>query len=181
MQNYFKNYKNILFYLTTFFVFYILSKADIGIISSPFSYAIYFSLLFCGINVLPLSVSFLLANLINGINIQNLTSIFSVVLFALLVCLIYKKTKKQFNIIVFCGVCFLSALPKVYFSYINQTNLLFCFVSIFVGIAFMLCCINISSSIHSRGLNTKLTLDEYICSCVVLVVFCNNFNFVYLS
>ncbi len=170
MVNLKQNYKKIIFYIFCLLLFFVLSRANIGVIVSPFSYAIFFALVFCGVNVLPLSVAYFVANILNGVGISNLVCISSVILFLNLLVLVYKKTNKEYNVIWFSIVMFFSALPLVYFDYVSKSNLLFSFVSIFVGIAFFLCCVNALSSFYNRGLNTKFTLDESICFCVIIAV-----------
>lgn len=170
MQKIKQNYKQILCYILCGLIFFLLSHADIGQIKSPFSYALFFSLLFCGAKVLPLSAVYVLAMLPSGITIQNISCIASVVLIAYVVQLIYHKTNKPKNVIVYCVLAVISALPNIYFAYENNLNILLSAVSILIGVAFLLGSANILSGVFERGVNTKLTLDESICAGIVVVV-----------
>ena len=190
MQTLKQNYKKFFCYLLAGLIFFLLKEANIGLIASPFSYALYFSLLFCGAKMLPLSVVFLLAMLPNGLTLQNASHSVMVVLLGGLVQLIYLKKDSAKSIITYCIFCILSSAPLIYFSYINNSNLLLVCVSVLIGVAFLLGSANVLSSIFERGINTKLTLDESICAGIVVVVlgiglaslnFYNNFVLLFLG
>ncbi len=190
MQSLKKNYKQIICYCLAGLCFFLLKQAHIGQITSPFSYALYFALLFCGAKTLPLSLMFVMAMLPNGINIENLAHLTSVVLLGSLVQLIYIKKGSAKNVIVYCVFCVLSAVPLVYFAYANNLNLLLECVSVLIGVAFLLSSVNVLSSLFERGINTKLTLDESICAGILIVVmgiglasfnFYNNFMLMFVG
>ena len=170
MQKIKENYKQIILYLVSIILFWLLAKADIGSVSSPFAYALFFALLFCGAKPIPLTLCYILALIPHSLNLHSAACVLSVVIVANILSLIYVKTGKQKNIVAYCVCCVISALPTIYVAYVNHLNLLLSCVSVFIGLAFLLCCANVLGSVFTRGLNTKLTLDESICAGIIIVV-----------
>ena len=170
MQRIKENYKQILCYILSVAIFYLLNNANIGNVVSPFAYALFFSLLFCGAKALPLSLCYAVAIIPSALTMQNIICCVCVILIANVISLYYSKTQKPKNVIAYCVACVLSVAVTIYFAYINQQNILLSCVSILLGLAFLLSSVNVLSNIFNRGINTKLTLDESICAGIIIVV-----------
>ncbi len=165
-----QNYKSIIKYFLCFLAFLFLCKANIGSVQSPFAYALFFALMWCGFKIVPLTVLFSVASLVNGVGTINIVNVCCVIFVGLLVSLIHFKFKKPFTIVLLTVYLIISQAGYLTATYLLNGNVVFGVVSVCLGVAFFLSSANFLSAITTRGLNHKLTLDESICAGVFLCV-----------
>lgn len=163
-------------YLFYFFLFYIMSKANINGYIYPFSFGILFALMWCNNKVLILAPLYILASFLGTFDPFSLYSAIATSAVMLITYGIHFKFKirmKYWQIGIYALV---SQACFVCLSIFKGAGIISVVLSIVLGILFMAACIKIFEAITLKGFAYKLTVDEIICAGIVLIGFSNGLS-----
>lgn len=161
-------------YLVFLGLFYVVSLAKINGLFNPFTFGIFFALLWCNQNILVLSAEFLLAGYLSNFSIYGLLEN---AIFVVLILIIYgihykiKKPMKYINILIYALI---ANIPKVFIEiYFLKSNIYITFIELLFGLIFTFSTMKFFESICIRGVGGKLTVLEKICAFAFgISVFC---------
>jgi len=163
------NYKKELLLYTIFFVIMlILSRAKILEIKMLFAPAFAFSLVYLRKNVFVIALSLVVCFLINELSFISLIVSLSFVSPLILLFLIYKIINKNPSFVATILFFIIGCAGYLYFNIFNATTIIITIVCVVVSIMFLYLTKQVFNALFTRGLQTRLTLDENIC----LAIFC---------
>lgn len=155
-------------YILFFAIFYLLFKAQINNIINPFSFGMFFALVWCNQNILILTPLYIGASYLSNFLMIDL---YSAIFMSVLMCLIYgvhlkiKKPIKPMYMLLYSLICLsFGVFLKIY----NGVQVWIVFVELVFGLLYMFCTMKVLESISVRGLVKKFTLIQVICGGFVL-------------
>ena len=168
-------------YLIFFLMFYIAFKSNINSMIFPFSFGIFFALIWCNQNIFGVSFGYVLASYLASFSIYSLLastffcSIFAVIYF------IHYKVKVPFKYIhLFLYAC-LSYAPKIFIQlYFFNENIYVIVLEFVLGILFMFACIKLFEAFCIRGVCGRFTSLEIICFVIFAIVLSAGLSTIYL-
>lgn len=156
-------------YFIYLLIFYILFKAKINDTINPFTFGVYFALIWCNQNILALSSLYIGASYISNFNLFDL---YSAIFMCVVMCIIYgihyklKKPIKPMLMLVYALICsFLNVFLKIY----SGQEIWIVFVELVFGLLYMFSCMKIFESVVVRGFSKRLTMSQVICLSMFLV------------
>ncbi len=161
-------------YLLFFGLFFVADIAKIGGLFNPFTFGIFFALLWCNQNVFVLGIEFLVAGFLSSFSYYVLIEN---AIFMIIVLIIYgihykiKKPIKHLNIIIY-GL--IANIPKLFIEiYYLKSNIYVLFVELVFGLLYAFSTMKFFESLCVRGVGGKLTVLEQICAFVFgMSIFC---------
>lgn len=159
-----------------FFMMFICNHIKIGNYVLPFSFGIYFSLLWCDENIWLLSILYLISNLLSFFSFQSFFIALIGVIFTIAIICIHKKLKKPIKLWLLNIYAIIFELPTFYLYYKIPELLVSNIIGIFLGLIFLICTINIFKYIFLRGVALRLTIDEIVSLGTILMVISIGFN-----
>lgn len=164
------NVKLIVEILIFFFLMFICNHIKVGNYVLPFSFAIYFSLIWCDENVWVLSGLFLLSNILTFFSLPYFCICLIGVVFTIGVVYLHKKFKKPIKIWLLVIYSIIFELPTFYLYFKTPELIVSNVIGIFLGVIFLICTINVFKYIFLRGVALRLTIDEIISLGAILMV-----------
>lgn len=164
------NMKLVVETLVFFFLMFICNHIKIGLYVLPFSFGIYFSLIWCDENVWLLSLLYLLANVLTFFSLPSLFVCLIGIVFIIGVVYLHKKIKKPIKLWLLNIYAIIFELPTFYLYYKTPELIVSNVIGIFLGIIFLVCTINVFKYIFLRGVALRLTIDEIISLGAILMV-----------
>ncbi|MDD2445560.1 MAG: SpoIIE family protein phosphatase [Clostridia bacterium] len=155
-------------YFCFFLCFFILSNAGIYEMFYPFAVGFLFALIWCNQKLQYLAPLYILACFINNFTVFNIVSVIFTVTLILIICLTHTKLKKQIKLILFCVYFIFSQSAYIFIQIYFYSSVLVPILTIFLGVLFMLSCIQIFQVVLVRGLVYRLNALEIISALVVL-------------
>ncbi len=156
-------------YLLFFAMFFVLWKAGIKNNIFPFAIGLFLALCWCNQNVFILSLMFILTGYLSCFELTNLWLTLSCSGFMIIVTYIHKAIKSPIKIWLLCIYAFVCHTMLILYSLGSNEALLSAVISIMVAIIFMLACIKIFKAFLVKGIGLKLTIDEIISLCLILM------------
>jgi stage II sporulation protein E len=156
-------------YIAFFFLFYVMSKANINGNIFPFSFGILFALMWCNNKVLILAPLYILANFLGTFDVFLLYSAIATSVVMLIAYGLHLKLKKRMKYWQIGVYALLSQSCYIALSIISGESVFALVLSIILGILFMAACIKIFEAITLKGFAYKLSVDEIICAGIVLI------------
>lgn len=161
-------------YLLFFGLFFVVDVAKIGGVFNPFTFGIFFALLWCNQNIFLLSAEYLLAGFLTTFSYYVLLEN---AIFTVIVLIIYgihykiKKPIKHINIIIY-GL--IANIPKLFVEiYYLKSNIYVLFVELVFGLLYAFSTMKFFESLCVRGIGGRLTVLEQICAFVFgMSIFC---------
>ena len=164
------NVKLIVEILIFFFLMFICNHIKVGNYVLPFSFAIYFSLIWCDENVWVLSGLFLLSNILTFFSLPYFCICLIGVVFTIGIVYLHKKFKKPIKIWLLVIYSIIFELPTFYLYFKTPELIVSNVIGIFLGVIFLICTINVFKYIFLRGVALRLTIDEIISLGAILMV-----------
>ena len=138
----------------------------------PFGIGLVFALLFIGFNGYILSMIYTVSSLICQFNLKAIISCLCVVIVLCLAqWLVSKKEMKLKKLYVF-GFAILSLVGYMCVGVGEVKQTLAMLVSVTLGLFFLYSCMIFLDATIGKGMLGHISLDEKICGCVILVIFC---------
>ena len=163
------NFVILIKYIIFLALMFVMWKAGIKNTIFPFAVGLFVALCWCNQNVLIMSAIFVLTGYLANFS----TNMLFVNLFASIVIIsaffFHKIAKKPIKVWLLAIYLVLSQVLSVYFNISPYQVLLNSLISILISAIFMLACIKIFKTLLVRGVGLKLTIDEIICLCFVLL------------
>ncbi|MDD4111146.1 MAG: SpoIIE family protein phosphatase [Clostridia bacterium] len=156
-------------YLFYFFLFYVMSKANINGVIYPFSFGVLFALMWCNSKVLVLAPLYILGNFLGTFDILSLYSSVVTVIIMLITYGIHYKFRNRMKYWQIGIYATLSQSCFVFLSVVNNQSLFAIALSVVLGVFFMAACIKIFEAITLKGFAYRLSVDEVICAGIVLI------------
>ncbi len=150
-------------YILFFMMFYLLQKAQINSVINPFSFGIYFALIWCNQNILILSPLYIASFYLNNFLLYDLYSAVATCLVMLFIYGIHLKLKKPIKPMMMLLYALLSQAVYVFLKIYSGINWWIVCVELVFGLLYMFACMKVFESIIVRGLTRKFTLMQTIC------------------
>ncbi|MBQ0017426.1 MAG: SpoIIE family protein phosphatase, partial [Clostridiales bacterium] len=156
-------------YLLFFAMLFILWKAGIKNNIYPFAIGLFIALCYCNQNPLILAPMFITTSFLASFSLENLfvSCVISGVIF--LMYYFHKLIKKPIKFWQLILYSVISQGFMFYYSYSSGERIASTIISIILATIFMVCSIKIFKVILVRGIGLKLTIDETISLCVLLI------------
>lgn len=165
-------------YILFFAVFYLLFNAKINNIINPFTFGVYFALVWCNQNILILSPLYIGASFLSNFSLFDL---YSSIFLCVIMCIIYGihlKIKKPIQPMFMLLYALISVSLQTFLKLYSGQETWVTFVELVFGLLYMFCCMRIFESFALRGICKRLTLVQVICLGVFLAsVGCGATNF----
>lgn len=155
-------------YILFFGLFFLLQKAEINSIINPFTFGVYFALIWCNQNILILSPLYILASYLNNFILFDLYSALATVIIMLLIYGVHLKLKKRIQPIYMLLYACICQCVDVFLNIYSGTQIWIVFVELIFGLLYMFCCMKIFESFVTVGITKKITLIQTICGGVFL-------------
>lgn len=155
-------------YFIFFGIFYLLFNAKINNTINPFSFGMYFALVWCNQNILILSASYIGASFLSRFALFDL---YSACFLCVIMCIIYGihlKLKKPIKPMLMLLYSLLSVSAQVFLKLYANQEMWLVFVELVFGLLYMFCCMRILESLCVRGLCKRFTMSQVICFGVLL-------------
>lgn len=156
-------------YLFYFFLFYVMSKANINGVIYPFSFGVLFALMWCNNKILLLAPLYILGSFLGTFDIFSLYSSIVTAIVMLISYGIHYKFRARMKYWQIGIYATLSQSCFVALSVMNGANNYAIILSVIFGILFMAACIKIFEAITLKGFAYRFSIDEIICAGIVLV------------
>ena len=167
---FFKNNKKEIFvYIAIFIFMLLLFSAKIVQTINPFCFSFLFALVYLEKNGYILSVLYFISGIIVNFSFDNIIILLSTISVCVLLCLIYKCLKKKIGLLPSIIALLFSQTGFVYFNINSMEEIFSSIICLIVGILFFYVCIVALGALFSRGLQSKLTIDETICFSLILI------------
>ena len=158
----------LIIYSIVLVLFITLSNAK-GYSVSPFSVGVLFALMWCGLYLPAIASEYLIATVISSNKLADIYGAIFSVFILIVVYAIHKRIKKPMNVALVGVYTLIGQAINLYYIY-NIGGLFDCLIFTVACILFLYACINIFQVLTLRGWFYKLTLDETICLCVMILV-----------
>ena len=135
----------------------------------PFAFGFYIALCWCNQNIFITSAIYVCANLLTNFSIQSLITILACAGIIIICYFIHKKIRVRIPSILLAFYAILSQSVYIYFNIVSINSIISVLVYLILGILFMYACIKIFKVLLVKGVGFKLTIDECICMCVLLM------------
>lgn len=150
-------------------MFFVLWKAGIKNNIFPFAMGLFLALCWCNQNIFIISLMFILTGYLSCFELENLWLTLVSSGFMIIATYIHKAIKTPIKIWLLCIYAFVCNIMLILYSLGSNEALLGAIISIAVSIIFMLACIKIFKAFLVKGVGLKLTLDEIIALCLVIM------------
>lgn len=150
-------------YIIIFGVFYLLFNAKINNVINPFTFGVYFALVWCNQNILIISPLYIGASFLSSFSLFDL---YSAVFLCFWMCIFYGihlKLKKPINPLIMLIYSLICVSFQVFLKLYTGQEIVLVFVELVFGLLYMFCCMRIFESITIRGLCKRLTMSQVIC------------------
>lgn len=161
-------------YLIFFTLLYIGQRAQINGFISPFTFGLFFGLVWCNQNIVFMSLIFICSSILSSLSLYGIIETFSFIVIFLICYGIHYKFKKPIRYIHLLIYACLCNIPKIFIEvyYLNE-NIYFILIEFVLGLLYTFACIRVLERICVRGLTTKMTTLETIISMFVIgSIFC---------
>ena len=158
-------------YILFFGVFFLLNKANINGIINPFSFGMFFALIWCNQNILILSPLYVCASFLSSFILFDLYSAIFTSIVILIIYGIHTKINKRILPLFMLPYACISQLLCVFLKLYSGTFWTIVLCELVLGLLYMFCCMKIFESILAVGITKKLTTAQIICAGVVLLSF----------
>lgn len=153
-------------------------KAGIKGMIFPFAFGFFYALVWCNQKIFVLAPLYVLAAYIDSFNLQTVFCALATVGVLLVAYMIHIKTKKPMKVWLLAVYACISQGLYVYFSVIQNQNLILVTASIVLGLLFLFAVTNFLSAIIVRGFCSRLKMSELLGGAVlVMAFFCGLCNF----
>lgn len=156
-------------YILFFGVFYLLNKAQINGVLNPFSFGVYFALIWCNQNILILSPLYALSSYLGSFMLYDLYSALFCAVIMLIIYGIHLKCKKRIMPLFMLLYACLCQVASVFLKIYSGTEIWVVFVELVFGLLYMFCCMKVFESFLTVGITKKLTLIQAICGGIFLL------------
>lgn len=161
-------------YLFFFALLFVSNMAKINGIFNPFSFGLFFALLWCNQNIFALGFLYVLAGFLSSFSYFNLLAN---AIFVVIMLIIYgvhyklKKPLKYFNILIYSII---ANIPKIFINiYYLRSNIYIIFIELILGLLYTFAVLKYFESVCVRGVGGKKTTIEKICAFVFgMSIFC---------
>ncbi len=172
------NNKVLLKSMVGFVLFYLLCVANVnsGLIY-PFTFGLYYSLMFLDDNKWGYFVSFVCAFVLS---LPSLVGVFvglNLAIVPLVMSHVHAKLNKKAHIAIICVYALLGNILNFYFNWLSAKAIILSITSFVVGIIFLCSCSHFLKATVFRGFRAKLNLDEIICGAVLVIAISCGVNF----
>lgn len=170
---------NLIKCVSFFVLFFVINKAGLNGLIYPFSFGLYFSLLWCNQNIFMVSFSCICGGYLATFdNVALISNILMCVIFLIFYCVHY-KVKKPFNILNILIYACICNIPKIVLQLcLNNQNIYIIFVELLLGLLYTFTCLKCFECLCVRGLTGKLTSSEVICLMIFIgSIFCGLCSF----
>lgn len=170
-------------YILFFALFYVLYKANINSVINPFSFGVYFALVWCNQNILLLSPLYIGASYLSNFALFDL---YSACFMCGIMCIIYGvhyKLKKPIKPMLMLLYALIGSFGSVFLKLYQGQEMWIVFVELVFGLLYMFCCMRTFESVTVRGFCKRLTMSQVICGSVFVaslscgLCFFNIYNF----
>ncbi len=158
-------------YVLFFSLLFLLSKAKVNNLIYPFSFGLYFALIWCNQNILVLSPLYIIANFIPDFNLYSLYSAVFTCFLMLAIYGIHIKLKKRILPLMMLPYACICQIGSVFFNIYAGNEWFIVFIELVFGLLYMFCCMKIFESIISVGITKRLTVSQIICAGAVILSF----------
>lgn len=155
-------------YILFFGVFYLLQKAQINSLINPFSFGIYFALIWCNQNILILSPLYIASSYLNNFILYDLYSAVFTCLVMMFIYGIHLKLKKPIRPMFMLLYALISQSFSVFLKIYSGVLWWLVFVELLFGLLYMFCCMKVFESFLILGITKKFTLIQTICLGILL-------------
>ena len=160
---------NTLKYIIFFLLMIVLNNASLNSNLQPFGFAMFFALIWCNQNILLISLTYFLSNLVFGFNQVDLICCAFTILVFLFFYFLHYKLRKPLNIWLILLYSFLSQIAYMYLNINSLDSLFYCIAYLAVGLIFLLATLVFFQAI-SRKKFKNFTLEESVCGFVFLAI-----------
>ncbi len=150
-------------YVLFFIVFYLLQKAQINGVISPFGFGIYFALIWCNQNILILSPLYIASSYLNNFVLYDLYSAIATCIIMMLIYGVHLKLKKPIKPMLMLLYALISQAVYVFLKIYSGTIWWIVCVELVFGLLYMFACMKVFESLIVRGITRKFTLIQTIC------------------
>ena len=155
--------KILLSYLLIFLAIFLLAKASILSIITPFAIAFSISLTTTKKRGFVIALLFLLANTLTSLTLTNLI-VSGIVSFLILILSFIKFNSTKSKLITSSLFLLLTHLPSAYLSLLNNQSYEI-ILSFVIAELFLLSCFHLINAIYKKGSPYRFTIDESLCAC----------------
>lgn len=156
-------------YLIFFALIFVSNLAKINGIFNPFSFGLFFALLWCNQNIFVLGSSFILAGFLAGFSYFNLIENAVFVIIMLIIYGIHYKFKKPLKYLNILIYALIANMPKLFIEiYFLKANIYIILIELFFGLLYTFATLKYFESVCVRGIGGKLTTLEKICAFVFI-------------
>ena len=161
-------------YLLFFGLMFVAGKAQVNAYFNPFSFALFFALLWCNQNIFVLSAEYILSQFLTNFSLYGLLSNGIFVALMLIIFGIHYKFKKPLKYIHVLIYATLVNLPKIFIDFfVLHQNIYLLFVELVFGLLYTFATMRFFESVCVRGIFGKLTNLEKVCAFAFFMgVFC---------
>lgn len=161
-------------YLFFFALLFISNMAKINGIFNPFSFGLFFALLWCNQNIFALSFLYVLAGFLSSFSYFNLLANAIFVVIMLIIYGVHYKLKKPLKYLNILIYLIIANIPKIFINiYYLKSNIYIIFIELILGLLYTFAVLKYFESVCVRGVGGKKTTIEKICAFVFGVsMFC---------
>ncbi len=154
-------------YLFFFALIFVTNLAKINGLFNPFSFGLFFALLWCNQNIFILSGAFVLAGFLVNFSYFNLIENAIFVVIMLIIYGIHFKLKKPLKYLHILIYAIVTNIPKLFIEiYFLNANIYLIFAELIIGLLYTFATLKYCESVCVRGIGGRLTTLEKICAFV---------------
>lgn len=172
----FKQSKTFVFlkYLCFFAIMFVCRLASVNGLFNPFTFGVFFALLWCNQNIFALSAGYLLASFLANVSYFTLIGEGAFILLILLIYGIHYKLKKPLKYLHILIYSAIASIPRLFIQiYFLKANIYLIFVEFVFALLYTFAVLKFFESLCVRGVGGRLTTLEKICAFVFgMSVFC---------
>ena len=154
-------------YLFFFALIFVTNLAKINGLFNPFTFGLFFALLWCNQNIFILSGAFVLAGFLANFSYFNLIENAIFVVIMLIIYGIHYKLKKPLKYLHILIYAIVTNIPKLFIEiYFLNANIYLIFAELTIGLLYTFATLKYCESVCVRGIGGRLTTLEKICAFV---------------
>lgn len=156
--------------LVAFVAFYLCCIANIsGGLIAPFSFGLYYALVFLDKNPIGYGVMFFLAYGLSNWSITGLIIAANLVAVPIVFYFFHRAIKRGVPILLACAYSILGNIMFIFYGCVNLKNIFPTIITLLIGIMFLMCCMHFLKASMFKTVKIKMHLDEVICGCIMLI------------